>query len=289
MFYPPQIVRHCTRGTTVGTVSTLAWTNGAGVEKQSMAQRAPYMRPQLALLLPQLAKLQLGSSPFVPLSFYFWRILPCPATFSEKPAKRTHNLQKQLHPAASEAHGWLTTSGLVTDESSLPLLRKLLQACMALLDGAAYDNVAGIGCRFQEIVPLSARNVLGLEKSKISTKWNSLIGTTLNKSLPDHQVYHAEEGGYRRVSSGRKFRCIMSKQMVGIFVSLCVLRTMQGSVSLRFCLHETSFCFVCCHLASGGKQGDEMHRNADFMDILSRTCFRSGSSVDLPKKILDHE
>ncbi|KAJ8470275.1 hypothetical protein OPV22_024618 [Ensete ventricosum] len=175
-------------------------------------------------------------------------------------------------------------------------------------DRSSYD-IYVLG--FQEIVPLSARNVLGLEKSKISTKWNSLIGTTLNKSLPDHQVYHAEEGGYRRVSSGRKFRCIMSKQMVGIFVSLWVrddlsnyirypsvscigcgimgcLRN-KGSVSLRFCLHETSFCFVCCHLASGGKQGDEMHRNADFMDILSRTCFRSGSSVDLPKKILDHD
>ncbi|URE15458.1 hypothetical protein MUK42_10841 [Musa troglodytarum] len=187
----------------------------------------------------------------------------------------------------------------------------------------AKDNVAGTGCRFQEIVPLSARNVLGPEKSKISTKWNSLIGTTLNKSLPDqkrsnksepahhHQVYHVEEGGCRRVSNGRKFRCIMSKQMVGIFVSLWVrddlshyisypsvscigcgimgcLRN-KGSVSLRFCLHETSFCFVCCHLASGGKKGDEVHRNADFMDILSRTCFCSDSSVDLPKKILDHD
>lgn len=60
-------------------------------------------------------------------------------------------------------------------------------------------------------------------------------------------------------------------------------------MSLRFCLHETSFCFVCCHLASGGKQGDEVHRNADFMDILSRTRFGSDSSVDLPKKILNHE
>lgn len=87
----------------------------------------------------------------------------------------------------------------------------------------AKDNVAGPCCRFQEIVPLCARNVLGPEKSKISTKWNSLIGTTLNKSEPArYQVYHVEEGGYRGVSNRRKFRCIMSKQMVGIFVTLWV-------------------------------------------------------------------
>ncbi|CAD5187239.1 unnamed protein product [Musa acuminata subsp. malaccensis] len=176
-------------------------------------------------------------------------------------------------------------------------------------DRSSYD-IYVLG--FQEIVPLCARNVLGPEKSKISTKWNSLIGTTLNKSEPArYQVYHVEEGGYRGVSNRRKFRCVMSKQMVGIFVTLWVrddlsnyisypsvscigcgimgcLRN-KGSVSLRFCLHETSFCFVCCHLASGGKQGDEVHRNADFMDILSRTRFGSDSSVDLPKKILNHD
>ncbi|THU61710.1 hypothetical protein C4D60_Mb07t26190 [Musa balbisiana] len=210
---------------------------------------------------------------------------------------------------------------LDTDRSSYDIyvLGYLSDTCLSPRSPHAKDNVAGTGCRFQEIVPLCARNVLGPEKSKISTKWNSLIGTTLNKSLPDqnksgpapYQVYHVEEGGYRGVSNRRKFRCIMSKQMVGIFVTLWVrddlsnyisypsvscigcgimgcLRN-KGSVSLRFCLHETSFCFVCCHLASGGKQGDEVHRNADFMDILSRTRFGSDSSVDLPKKILNHD
>lgn len=63
----------------------------------------------------------------------------------------------------------------------------------------------------------------------------------------------------------------------------------QGSVSVRFFLHETSFCFVCCHLASGGKEGDKVHRNSDAMDIFSRTSFPRGSSLNLPQKILDHE
>jgi hypothetical protein len=59
-------------------------------------------------------------------------------------------------------------------------------------------------------------------------------------------------------------------------------------------LHGTSFCFVCCHLASGGEEGDALLRNADAADILSRTSFRGDGAVapspeELPKKILDHE
>jgi phosphatidylinositol-bisphosphatase len=64
---------------------------------------------------------------------------------------------------------------------------------------------------------------------------------------------------------------------------------MQGSVSVRFCLHETSFCFVCSHLASGGKEGDEKNRNANAIEILSSTRFSRGPLRNLPRKILDHE
>jgi hypothetical protein len=64
---------------------------------------------------------------------------------------------------------------------------------------------------------------------------------------------------------------------------------MQGSVSIRFVLHDTSFCFVCCHLASGGKQGDVLLRNLDVADILARTRFPGPAAHELPEKILDHE
>lgn len=65
---------------------------------------------------------------------------------------------------------------------------------------------------------------------------------------------------------------------------------MQGSVSVRFHLHETSFCFVCSHLASGGREGDEKYRNSDVAEILSRTTFpKGGPSLNLPQNILDHE
>uniref|UniRef100_A0A0E0B2J9 Inositol polyphosphate-related phosphatase domain-containing protein n=1 Tax=Oryza glumipatula TaxID=40148 RepID=A0A0E0B2J9_9ORYZ len=131
---------------------------------------------------------------------------------------------------------------------------------------------------FQEIVPLNARNVLGPRNSCISTKWNSLIGEALNKRRRRGAVLHQEitnSSATERSAQEEHFRCIMNKQM--------------GSVSIRFVLHETSFCFVCCHLASGGKQGDVLLRNFDAADILVRTRFPGGATQELPKKILDHD
>ncbi|KAJ6359242.1 hypothetical protein OIU76_000878 [Salix suchowensis] len=107
---------------------------------------------------------------------------------------------------------------------------------------------------FQEVVPLNAGNiVLGFENSKICTKWNSLIREALNSSAskPVHED--------------------------------------KGSVSVRFFLLETSLCFVCSHLASGGKEGDEKNRNADASEILSCTRFSRGPLRNLPRKILDHD
>ncbi|WOL20145.1 type IV inositol polyphosphate 5-phosphatase 9-like isoform X1 [Canna indica] len=149
--------------------------------------------------------------------------------------------------------------------------------------------------------------------SEIARKWNSKIGATLNKTQKyseavehHHKVYPVKDGDCRARNAG-KFRCMASKQMVGILVSVWVRDDLlqhisnpsvscvgcgimgclknKGSVAVRFCLHEESFCFVCCHLASGGEEGDERRRNLNAADILSRTWF---SGDGLPNKILDH-
>jgi hypothetical protein len=57
-------------------------------------------------------------------------------------------------------------------------------------------------------------------------------------------------------------------------------------------LHQTSFCFICSHLASGEKEGDELRRNSDVLEILKvtqfpRICRRAGQRT--PEKIIDHE
>ncbi|KAF8772854.1 hypothetical protein HU200_005241 [Digitaria exilis] len=167
---------------------------------------------------------------------------------------------------------------------------------------------------FQEIVPLNARNVLGPKQRSAAIKWQLLIGDALNNSRS------VEENGNESKQMRQEqdmFRCAMSKQMVGIFVSVWTRTSLRrhvrhagvstigagvlghlgnkGAVSVRFLLHGTSFCFVCCHLASGGEKGAALRRNADAAGILSRTRFLDSGGApapatkDMPKNILDHD
>ncbi|CAL4946874.1 unnamed protein product [Urochloa decumbens] len=111
-----------------------------------------------------------------------------------------------------------------------------------------------------------------------------------------------------------KYNLIACKQMVGIFVTVWVKKELvqhighlrkscigrgilgclgnKGCISVSMTLHETSFCFVCSHLASGQKEGDEFRRNSDVLEILrltmfSRICRRTGRRI--PEKILEHD
>ncbi|XP_044491212.1 type IV inositol polyphosphate 5-phosphatase 9 [Mangifera indica] len=165
---------------------------------------------------------------------------------------------------------------------------------------------------FQELVPLRALNVLGPENNKMFKKWNSLIRKALNKKSL-HSLSPIIEGKSNENNiPHEEYRCIISKQMVGICIWVWIRSDLRpyirhpsvscvgcgimgclgnkGSVSVRFHLHETSFCFVCSHLASGGREGDEKYRNSDVAEILSRTTFpKGGPSLNLPQNILDHD
>ncbi|KAK4280631.1 hypothetical protein QN277_012233 [Acacia crassicarpa] len=175
---------------------------------------------------------------------------------------------------------------------------------------------------FQEIVPLNAANVLGPQNRKASMKWNSLIAAALNKRMPrkrvqdnkiaEHQkIYPMKEPVCAEDEHGQDFLCITSKQLVGMSMTVWVRSDLyqhirhlsvssvgcgimgcmgnKGSISIRFCLHETSFCFVCSHLASGGTEVDRRQRNANATDILSQTSFPAGLQQNLPQKIIDHD
>lgn len=66
----------------------------------------------------------------------------------------------------------------------------------------------------------------------------------------------------------------------------------QGSISISMSLHQTSFCFICSHLTSGQKEGDELRRNADVMEIQRKTRFprvRDMGDDNSPQTILEHE
>ncbi|KAF5953793.1 hypothetical protein HYC85_006649 [Camellia sinensis] len=86
-----------------------------------------------------------------------------------------------------------------------------------------------------------------------------------------------------------------SKQMVDLRRHISNLK-----VSLRWkrhhgmTLHQTTFCFVCTHLASGEKEGDEVRRNSDVIEILKKTrfthlCHVPRRAVPPPENILEHD
>ncbi|CAN0898157.1 Type I inositol polyphosphate 5-phosphatase 4 [Linum grandiflorum] len=105
-----------------------------------------------------------------------------------------------------------------------------------------------------------------------------------------------------------------SKQMVGIFLTVwvrsslrddvrnmkvsCVGRGLmgylgnKGSISISMSVHQTSFCFICTHLTSGQKEGDELRRNSDVMEILRKTRFprvHGMGDEKSPQTILEHD
>ncbi|MCL7040976.1 hypothetical protein MKW94_003267 [Papaver nudicaule] len=120
---------------------------------------------------------------------------------------------------------------------------------------------------------------------------------------------------HREKSSGNSRYCLISsKQMVGIFLTVwvrsdltdvvrnikvsCVGRGLmgylgnKGSISVSMSLHQTSFCFVCSHLTSGQKEGDELRRNSDVMEILRKTRFPRVHGLGderSPETIMDHD
>ncbi|KZV22528.1 hypothetical protein F511_09050 [Dorcoceras hygrometricum] len=116
-------------------------------------------------------------------------------------------------------------------------------------------------------------------------------------------------------NTGQSRYCLVaSKQMVGIFLTVwtrrdlrdavsnlkvsCVGRGLmgylgnKGSISISMSLHQTSFCFICSHLTSGEKEGDEQRRNSDVMEILRKTRFPRVHALgndNSPQTILEHD
>ncbi|KAG2605400.1 type I inositol polyphosphate 5-phosphatase 5-like [Panicum virgatum] len=115
--------------------------------------------------------------------------------------------------------------------------------------------------------------------------------------------------------SGMSYCLIASKQMVGLFLSVWVKRELvehighlrvdcvgrgimgwlgnKGCIAISMTLHRSSLCFVCSHLASGEKEGDELRRNADVAEILRSAHFpracKSPASHRIPERILEHD
>lgn len=138
-------------------------------------------------------------------------------------------------------------------------------------------------------------------------------GSTDEETVVNSLLSPISAGHANPVKKRIRYVRVASKQMVGIHISVWVRRKLRqyirnltvscvglgimgclgnkGSISVSMMLHETSFCFVCSHLSSGDKDGDELHRNADVTEILKRTRFPSAKTADtdVPKTIWQHD
>lgn len=115
----------------------------------------------------------------------------------------------------------------------------------------------------------------------------------------------------KKIGARSPFVRIVSKQMVGLFLTIWVRRGLRrcvqnlkvstvgvgamgyignkGAVSASMSVYQTMFCFVCSHLSAGERPGDLVKRNADVQEIHRRTRFAGPGGLELPRDIYDHE
>ncbi|CAN1233156.1 Type I inositol polyphosphate 5-phosphatase 8 [Linum perenne] len=135
---------------------------------------------------------------------------------------------------------------------------------------------------FQEIVPLNAGNVLGTEDNGPARKWLALIRKTLN-ALPGME--ERDKGNYGQQSS---YCLVASKQMVGIFLTVWVRSSLKDDVKNMkvSCVGRGLMGYL-----GNKKEGDELRRNSDVMEILRKTRFPRVHDGDenSPQTILEHD
>lgn len=142
-----------------------------------------------------------------------------------------------------------------------------------------------------------------------SFRGSSRVAADVVDDLP--MIPDLDLDGALRKKGRSPFVRIVSKQMVGIFLTVWVRRGLRkcvqslkvstvgvgamgyignkGAVSVSMSVYQTMFCFVCSHLAAGEKPGDVHKRNADVHEIRRRTRFAAPGDLQLPRNIHDHD
>ncbi|XP_038687646.1 type I inositol polyphosphate 5-phosphatase 2-like isoform X2 [Tripterygium wilfordii] len=141
------------------------------------------------------------------------------------------------------------------------------------------------------------------------------VSDGLSEGEDDHfeipKEQYDDEDVRTRVKSRPKYVRIVSKQMVGIYLSIWVRKRLRrhinnvkvspvgvglmgymgnkGSVSVSMTLFQSRLCFVCSHLTSGQKDGAEQRRNADVFEIIRRTFFSSIIDAEQAQTIPSHD
>ena len=148
-----------------------------------------------------------------------------------------------------------------------------------------HNNADIVVVGLQEMVDLNAVNVAMDTKSASRAQyWNQVLDKALNENIPSSE-------------SSQKFDFVASKFLVGLFIivfarhnliknmNITDVRTSslgvgmmgvlgnKGGVCVRLNLYESSFCFICAHLAA--HRENVSGRNADIGNIINKTVFNS--------------
>jgi phosphatidylinositol-bisphosphatase len=162
-----------------------------------------------------------------------------------------------------------------------------------------------MSCSLQEMVDLTVTNVaLGGQSGKRSDMWVQLLDRALNDAA---------------LTPSDRYELIGTRYLVGILIAVFVktkykrfvsdiqdaeapvgvmgVMGNKGGVSLRLQIFDSTFCFVCAHLAA--HRNAVAQRNADFASIMAKTEFRDEAALaagraagtfDIGKlTILDHD
>lgn len=208
-------------------------------------------------------------------------------------SKTGAKLRRVLSSNHGTRFGWLEESEVHSSEDLA------LNVCLK----RAYHSSDNLGMLWSE--QQEASDILESMKS-VSEK------SSEDDQSPDDVIEKCENEENGKCSKARhRFVRIVSKQMVGIYISVWVCRTLRrhinnlkvspvgvglmgymgnkGSVSVSMSLFQTRLCFVCSHLTSGHNEGDQQKRNSDVHDILHRTIFSSMLDVEQPRTIPSHD
>ncbi|KAK6791957.1 hypothetical protein RDI58_011038 [Solanum bulbocastanum] len=220
----------------------------------------------------------------------------------------------------------LNAGNVLVSEDSEPAARWLALISHAL-NKSSYDHDDSSSAKSNSLF-----NKHSLKVVKKSLKANSNLLKTCNcpsttrrlRKLSDPScslLTHFREDDLQSIAQkfpstnyGLSYHLISSKQMVGIFLSVWARKELaqhighlrvsslgrgimgclgnKGCIAISMSLYRTSFCFVCSHLASGEKEGDELRRNADVAEILKSIQFpRICRNPDrgIAEKITDHQ
>ena len=137
------------------------------------------------------------------------------------------------------------------------------------------------------MVDLTVTNVTigGAASKKASQMWAQLVESTLNDSI------RVPENRYEMLGS----RCLVGLNIVAFVksrlrhvvsdvqdaeapVGIMGVMGNKGGVSLRLRVYDSTFCFVCAHLAA--HRGAVGQRNADFASIMAKTEFKDEARAE---------